>query len=124
MKEHLTMKRGNGCTFTIHHKPRSHCKMQVRWLRTTLMHRQMRLINFLFFLNRNTTTHKYRLLLFKGLINNSSVLTVSVCGPTLCKQNYACNCDDKDDKKFGCSEEVLHVVCQRDTQTVHSDNQH
>lgn len=44
--------------------------------------------------------------------------------PTLCKHDDACDRDDKDDEKFGRGEEVLHVFRQRDTQTVHSDDQH
>lgn len=42
----------------------------------------------------------------------------------MCKQNDACHHNDKDDEKFGCSEEVLHVVCQRDAQTVDGGDQH
>lgn len=44
--------------------------------------------------------------------------------PTSRKHDNACNRDDKDDEKFGGGEDILHVVRQRDTQTVHCDDQH
>lgn len=44
--------------------------------------------------------------------------------PTLCQHNNPSYHYNKNNDKFGCSEEVLHVVRQFDTQTVHSDDQH
>lgn len=43
--------------------------------------------------------------------------------PTLCQHNDASSHYNKNDEKFGRSEEVLHIVCQFDTQTVDSDDQ-
>lgn len=42
---------------------------------------------------------------------------------TLCQHNHASYRYDKNDEKFGESEEVLHVVRQFDTQTIDGDDQ-
>lgn len=43
---------------------------------------------------------------------------------TLCQQNDSCSNYDKNDYKFGCSKEVLHITCQFDTQTVDGCDDH
>lgn len=117
-------------TVTIHHKPKVHCKMQDRLLQQTTMCHQTHLKKSLFSLDKNTQQYIKKYLLFLRFIKGKNFLkqccleTDSASKPTLCQHNNASYHYNKNDEKFGCSEDVLHVACQFDTQTVHSDDQH
>lgn len=114
-------------TVTIHHTPRGHYKTQVRLLQQTAMGLQMHLIESQFFLDTNT--QQYISLLPNDSSKNNQfqckVLksTDSASRPTLCQHEDASSHYDKNDEKFGCSEEVLHVARQLDTQAIDYNDQ-
>lgn len=103
--------------------------MQVRLLQQTAMCHQTHLKKSQFFLDKNTQQYIKKYLSFLRFIKGKNFLkqccleTDSASRPTLCQHNKASYHYNKNDEKFGCSEDVLHVSRQFDTQTVHNDDQ-